>query len=49
MGVVETISRGFTAQGGDILYEAKIRVDEIDSRLQWGMTVEATFESLGRN
>lgn len=45
-GVVETINRSFTAQGGDILYEVKVKVDEIDARLQWGMTVEVTFESL---
>lgn len=45
-GVVEMISRAFTTQGGDILYDVKIKADEIDSRLQWGMTVEVTFESL---
>lgn len=45
-GMVETISRAFTTQGGDILYEVKIKADEIDPRLQWGMTVEVTFESL---
>jgi HlyD family secretion protein len=45
-GVVETINRAFTAQGGDILYDVKIKAGEIDPRLQWGMTVEVTFESL---
>jgi HlyD family secretion protein len=45
-GVVETISRAFTTQSGDILYEVKIKADEIDPRLQWGMTVEVIFESL---
>ncbi len=43
-GVVETISRAFTAQGGDILYSVRLRVDELDARLRWGMTVEITFE-----
>ncbi len=45
-GVVESISQAFTAQGGDILYRVKIKVDEIDPRALWGMTVEITFEPL---
>jgi multidrug resistance efflux pump len=45
-GVVETISRAFTNQGGDILYEVRIKADKIDSRLQWGMTVEVAFQTL---
>ncbi|MEW6241642.1 MAG: HlyD family efflux transporter periplasmic adaptor subunit [Chloroflexota bacterium] len=43
-GVVESISQAFTSSGGDILYEVKIKVDEIDPRALWGMTVEVTFE-----
>jgi multidrug resistance efflux pump len=45
-GVVESISQAFTAQGGDILYKVNIKVDEIDPRALWGMTVEVTFEAL---
>ncbi len=45
-GVVEKISRTFRSQGGDILYTVRIRVDEVDPRMRWGMTVEVTFEPL---
>ena len=45
-GVVESISQAFIMQGGDILYRVKIKVDEIDPRVLWGMTVEITFEAL---
>jgi len=43
-GVVEEISQSFKSQGGDILYTVRIRVDDIDPRMRWGMTVEVTFE-----
>jgi multidrug efflux pump subunit AcrA (membrane-fusion protein) len=42
-GRVESISRASTTQGGDILYQVRIKVDEIDPRALWGMTVEVTF------
>lgn len=45
-GVVEDISRSFRSQGGDILYTVRIRVDDVDPRMRWGMTVEVTFESI---
>ena len=45
-GVVEKISQSFKSQGGDILYTVRIRVDDIDPRMRWGMTVEVTFEPL---
>lgn len=45
-GVVEKISRSFKSQGGDILYTVRIRMDEVDPRMRWGMTVEVTFEPL---
>lgn len=45
-GVVESISQAFLAQGGDILYKVRIKLDKIDPRLLWGMTVEVTFEPL---
>ena len=43
-GVVEEISRSFKSQGGDILYTVRIRVDDVDPRMRWGMTVEVTFK-----
>ena len=45
-GVVEKISQSFKLQGGDILYTVRIRVDDVDPRMRWGMTVEVTFEPL---
>jgi multidrug efflux pump subunit AcrA (membrane-fusion protein) len=46
-GVVEEISKSFRSQGGDILYTVRIRIDDVDARMRWGMTVEVTFEPLG--
>ena len=45
-GVVEQISQTYTLQGGDVLYTVRIRVEDVDPRLRWGMTVEVTFASL---
>jgi multidrug resistance efflux pump len=45
-GVVEEISQSFKSQGGDILYTVRIRVEDVDPRMRWGMTVEVTFEPL---
>lgn len=42
-GTVVEISNAFIQQGGDILYTVRIRVNETDPRLKWGMTVEAIF------
>lgn len=42
-GTVIEISNAYTQQGGDILYTVRVRVDNPDDRLRWGMTVEATF------
>jgi multidrug efflux pump subunit AcrA (membrane-fusion protein) len=42
-GTVQEISKTFTTKTGDILYEVKIKLDETDPRLRWGMTVEARF------
>jgi multidrug resistance efflux pump len=45
-GIVEEISRSFQSQGGDILYTVRIRAEDVDPRMRWGMTVEVTFEPL---
>jgi HlyD family secretion protein len=42
-GEVVEISNAFTQQGGDILYTVRIKVNESDERLKWGMTVEVVF------
>jgi multidrug resistance efflux pump len=44
-GVITEISNAFTQQGGDILYTVRIRVNETDPRLKWGMTVELVFKN----
>jgi len=45
-GMVEEISQSFKSQGGDILYTVRIKVNDVDPRMRWGMTVEVTFEPL---
>ena len=45
-GVVQEISQTYKSQGGDILYTVRIKVDDIDTRMRWGMSVEVTFEPL---
>lgn len=44
-GVVTAISNAFIQQGGDILYTVRIRVNDADPRLKWGMTVETIFRT----
>jgi len=45
-GVVTEISQSSFVQGGDVIYTVRIRADEVDPRLKWGMTVEVVFEPL---
>jgi HlyD family secretion protein len=42
-GMVEQIGLSYRTQGGDVLYTVKIKLNEGDERLRWGMTVELTF------
>lgn len=44
IGQVESIKDKFEEKRGDITYTTRILVDEIDSRLRWGMTVVVTFK-----
>jgi HlyD family secretion protein len=44
-GRVTRINQAATVQGGDILYEVQLKLDSLDPRLLWGMTVEVTFET----
>ena len=43
-GTVEEISDQYEEKRGDITYTARIRIDDIDPRLRWGMTVAITFK-----
>lgn len=43
-GVVSEISQAAYTQSGDVIYTVRIRIDEVDSRVRWGMTVEVFFE-----
>ncbi|HRQ22204.1 MAG TPA: efflux RND transporter periplasmic adaptor subunit, partial [Anaerolineales bacterium] len=45
-GVVTEVGNAFTQSGGDILYTVRIRVNETDARLKWGMTVEVIFRTV---
>lgn len=45
-GVVSEISQSSYTQSGDVIYTVRIKVNEIDPRVKWGMTVEVIFESL---
>jgi multidrug efflux pump subunit AcrA (membrane-fusion protein) len=42
-GMVYEISQSSTLQSGDVMYTVRIRVDEADAHIRWGMTVEAVF------
>jgi HlyD family secretion protein len=42
-GVVTEIADRFNVQAGDVLYTVRLRVEQPDPRLKWGMTVETTF------
>ena len=45
-GVVSEVSDSSYTQNGDVIYTVKIKADEVDPRLKWGMTVEVIFEPL---
>lgn len=42
-GTVERISLDYSEKSGDILYTARIRLDNADPRLRWGMTLSVTL------
>jgi multidrug resistance efflux pump len=43
-GVVTEISQSSYTQSGDVLYTVRIKTNEVDPRVKWGMTVEVTFD-----
>ena len=42
-GTVESIDQTYVERSGDITYVVRIKIDQPDPRLRWGMTVEAHF------
>lgn len=42
-GKVVSISQSSKVQGGDVLYTVKIKLDDSNPQLRWGMTVQCTF------
>jgi len=42
-GIVDEIAIAPKNQAGDILYTVRIRLQDVDTLLRWGMTVEVTF------
>lgn len=45
-GVVTEVSQSSFVQGGDVIYTVRIKAEDVDPRVKWGMTVEVTFEPL---
>ena len=43
-GKVDSIGRSFKEKAGDIVYTVRLRLEDSDPRLRWGMTVNTTFE-----
>jgi hypothetical protein len=41
---VESIDRESGKKGGDVTYTVRLKLDETDPLLRWGMTVEVHFE-----
>jgi len=42
-GVVESISRVSAERSNDVLYTVRIRLEDTDPRVRWGMTVTVEF------
>ncbi len=45
-GVVTEVSQSSYTQNGDVIYTVKIKANEVDPRVRWGMTVEVAFPPL---
>jgi len=43
-GTVVKIDQLFVEKRGDITYTVRVRIDNPDPKLRWGMTVVITFE-----
>lgn len=42
-GEIESIANNYTEKSGDVLYTIRVRLNESDPRLRWGMTVSVKF------
>jgi multidrug resistance efflux pump len=42
-GQVERVYDDYSERAGDVLYTVRVRLNEADARLRWGMTVSANF------
>jgi len=45
-GVITEISQSSFTQGGDVIYTVRIKSDQVDPNVKWGMTVQVTFKPL---
>jgi len=45
-GTVDSISEYYTDDNGDVLYTVKIKLDDPNQQLRWGMTMEVEFQIL---
>ncbi|MFT3893630.1 MAG: efflux RND transporter periplasmic adaptor subunit [Anaerolineales bacterium] len=45
-GTVSEVSQSSYTQSGDVIYTVRIKANDVDPRLKWGMTLEVTFEPL---
>jgi multidrug resistance efflux pump len=45
-GAVDSISEYYTDDNGDVIYTVKIKLDDPNPQLRWGMTMEVTFQTL---
>lgn len=43
-GVVEKISNEFEEKRGDVTYTTRLRLEDVDPRLRWGMTMAVVFD-----
>ena len=43
-GKVVAIKKSYTERSGDVLYTVRVKLDKGSEKLQWGMTVQVTFE-----
>jgi multidrug resistance efflux pump len=43
-GQVVSIKKGYSERSGDVLYTVRIKLDQVDAKLRWGMTVQVAFE-----
>jgi multidrug resistance efflux pump len=43
-GIVDEVSQASYTQSGDVIYTVRVKVNKVDPRIKWGMTVEVVFE-----